>query len=377
MQVWQRLLIFALIPVISLADVSQKWPKYWPTQNWISKESEFQKSRGPAFAELDQFLFNPELNSKLGPHTDAALVIYRGYIVYERYQAPYNQNTRHAAWSMAKSFLNTLTGIGVKKRKLALSDSICKYLKEIPEKSDYCRIKVSNLLTWTSGIWWKEHYENDESPSSSSVIQALYGDGHLDMAKFVISHPLEAEPDSFWRYSTGDSLLLSALLKNVFPEKQSLWTLIFNVIGMKDVVAETDASGTFVGSSYLYAPPREFAKWAYLYLKNGEWAVHQLLSKNWISQSTLVSPVYKKKAIKSDPLDVGGASFWLNKAVPEQNTPQPWPDAPDDTYAAEGHWGQSIFIIPSLDAIVLRFGNDRQTPMNKNELLKRLRKFLK
>ena len=343
-------------------------------KKWESKEFEFQKPRIKALSNLNNFLFDTKSSIK----TDSALIIYKGFIIYEKYANGYDVNRRHAAWSMSKSILNTLTGIAINKKKLQLNHSICLYFKEKAQDPNFCKITVNSLLNWTSGIHWKEDYEKSETPSASSVIQVLYGDGRANMAKFVMNHKLEAPPDTFWRYSSGDSLLLSALLKKVFsPDDNFLWTEIFDVLGMHSPVFEKDGTGVIVASSYLYSTPRDLAKWAYLYLKNGEWEDKQLFQKNWIASSLQVPQAFKNKTVDRDEGDVGGASFWLNKAVPEQNIAQPWPSAPADTFATEGHWGQNIFIIPSWDAIVLRFGNDRKESMDKNEFLKRVGAFLK
>ena len=83
-----------------------------------------------------------------------------------------------------------------------------------------------------------------------------------------------------------------------------------------------------------------------------------------------MNPAFKKKRIAAQPSDVYGRLFWLNRAVPEAGIPKPMPDVPDDAFAAQGHWGQSVTIIPSLDLVIVRFADDRDGAFDFNHFLK-------
>ena len=97
----------------------------------------------------------------------------------------------------------------------------------------------------------------------------------------------------------------------------------------------------------------------------------RLLPEGWVSQSAAVNDAFKLKPLAAEPEDVYGWQFWLNAPVPEQNIPQPFPDVPADMYAARGHWGQSITVIPSLDLVIVRTADDRDGSTDFNEMLKR------
>jgi len=66
---------------------------------------------------------------------------------------------------------------------------------------------------------------------------------------------------------------------------------------------------------------------------------------------------------------VGGGQWWLNRPI--KGAAKPWPDAPPDTFAALGHWGQVLYVIPSADLVIVRYGDDRDGSYRHNEFLKR------
>ena len=108
------------------------------------------------------------------------------------------------------------------------------------------------------------------------------------------------------------------------------------------------------------ATPRDLARFGLLYASDGCWDGARLLPDGWVAASTAVSAPYRLRALDTAPGDgTQGRQWWLNQAVPEQNQPKPWPDVPDDAFAARGHWGQSITVIPSLDLVIVRAADDR------------------
>jgi CubicO group peptidase (beta-lactamase class C family) len=129
---------------------------------------------------------------------------------------------------------------------------------------------------------------------------------------------------------------------------------------MKSAAWERDGRGTLIGSSYVYATPRDFAKFGYLYLNDGCWNGERLLPEGWVADSVKPSEPFKAKPLYLDPGDVQGRQFWLNRIVPPTQPALPWPGVPDDAYAARGHWGQSITVVPSLDLVIVRVADDRE-----------------
>ena len=138
------------------------------------------------------------------------------------------------------------------------------------------------------------------------------------------------------------------------------WTLLFEPLSMSSVVFERDARGTHVGGSFVWATPRDFARFGYLFLNDGCWEGKRYLPEGWVRDSVAVSNPFKLHPLENEPDDVQGRQFWLNRPVPEQKVTTPWPGVPEDAYAARGHWGQSITVVPSLDLVIVRTADDRE-----------------
>jgi CubicO group peptidase (beta-lactamase class C family) len=118
--------------------------------------------------------------------------------------------------------------------------------------------------------------------------------------------------------------------------------------------------GTYVGSSYLWATPRDLARFGQLWLMDGCWQGERLLPEGWVSESTAVSEPMRTRALGRDAGDVQGRQVWLNRPVPEIGQDAlPWPGVPEGAYAALGHWKQSITVVPDAELVVVRTADDR------------------
>ncbi|WP_426416269.1 serine hydrolase domain-containing protein [Aestuariirhabdus sp. LZHN29] len=304
-----------------------------------------------------------------GIRTDGLVVIQRGKLVLERYEAPYDASKPHLTWSVSKSFINALYGVAEERGLVDRSDPLARYYRPLQQEG-YARIRVEDALHWASGLDWAETYE--ASPLTSSVVAMLYTLGRDDMAAWAASHPVRTGPGKRHNYSSGDTNLLSAALRGIVGEqayREFPWQALFEPLGMKSVSWEQDASGTYVGSSYLYATPRDMARLGYLFLRKGRWQGVQLLSEGWVTFSTTLAPAYGNEPVAVDDDSHPGAHWWVNAGVESQQQPLAWPGAPADTYAAWGHWGQYIFVIPSLDLVVVRTGDDRDRSFDRNRFL--------
>jgi CubicO group peptidase (beta-lactamase class C family) len=348
---------------------------YWPTDSWKTSTPEEQGMSSEKLNQLTEYLFpnNFDEKDKTGIRTDSVLIIKNGYIVYEKYGRGYSDSSPHLLWSISKSITNALVGIAIEKKIIQKTDQVSKYFNFIPS-DDHKKIQIHHLLNMSSGLKSEEDYET--GPLRSTVIAMLYTRGKNDMGEFSFKLPIRSEPGTFVYYSSCDTNILTYILKksmepknyNSFP-----WVELFNQIGMKNITFEQDSSGTFVGSSYIYATPRDTAKFAYLFLNNGNWNGKKILSEEWITYSRTPSPAYTTTVNYKSAEEFQYTALWYsNFPIPEKKISQPWPDAPIDTFAALGHWGQSIFIIPSLDLIVVRTADDRDKTFSKNEYLKKI-----
>lgn len=337
---------------------------YWPTQGWKRKKPSETGMKEEALkkAMLYAFARTGDEKDRKGIRTDGVVVIHKGYLVHEQYARNYKASTSHLSWSVSKSFVNALFGIAEQKGLLKRSDKASSYFKGLGQ-GEASKVTIQNLLNMASGLCWNEGYE--ASPLKSTVIKMLYTAGREDMAQFAVKQGMCFPAGTRWYYSSGSSNLLMGILREaVTPAKYEafVWKELFDRIGMKQVTWERDGSGNFVGSSYLHAPPRELAKFGYLYLNDGVWEGKRLFPKDWVAFTT-TSP-------RADPRGVYGAHWWLNVGRPRQKIGRRFPDAPADTFLASGHWGQYIFVIPSRDLVVVRVGDDRDKSFRRNTFLK-------
>jgi CubicO group peptidase (beta-lactamase class C family) len=302
------------------------------------------------------------------------VVVHRGAIVYERYRAPYTADSPHATWSVAKSFLNALVGVAVREGRLELDDSICDHLRpgrELPDAS--CAVTVQHLLDMASGFQWRETYEG-MPPTASSVLAMLYGEGAADMATFVATQPLVREPGAAWQYSSGDSNVLAAVAGAVLQEahgERFPFAVLLDKLGMSSATWERDASGTYVGSSYLWATPRDLARFGFMALHDGCWHDEPIVPPGWMEFSTELSEAIQRDAVPKVGEIAHARLFWVNQTLPGME--HQWcPDAPPRMFAALGHWGQSITMIPEQDVVIVRVADDRDGTYAHNELVKRV-----
>lgn len=346
----------------------------YPGDAWPSDEAALLRTRPDKVAELDKYLFTRTgaPADRTGIRTNGVVVIHKGHIIFEKYAGGFGPGSPHIEWSASKSVQNALIGILVKDGRMQLSDSVCAHVPTVRE--DNCDVTIQHLAEWSSGLKWVESYESG-LPRQSSVLSMLYGIGSDDMARFVAAHEARDTPGETFMYSSGDTNLLSRAVTNTFmsqDDEHFAWHRLFDPLGMETATWERDSAGTPIASSYFYASARDFARYGYLYLHDGCWGTERILPEGWVAQSMEISSAVKKKGIDRDPTDVPGISWWLNKDDPASGITTPWPDAPADTFAARGHWGQYLFVIPSLDLVVVRNGDDRDDTFTENDMLKRV-----
>lgn len=331
----------------------------WPAEQWSTGPT----VTGPALQALENYAFPPrDETTRQGIRTDALLVIHDGQLIYERYAGPTRVDTPHLTWSISKSLMAAVLGVAYGEGLFKLQDPVLKFY---PALAKHPALTMADLLHWASGLDWQEDYEY--APLKSSVVAMLYTRGHQDMAAYTAGHDEYAQPGQAFRYSSGDSNVLSAALKTIvgparYPDYP--WTALFEPLGIRHAVWETDATGTFVASSYAYLTARDLARVGLLMARDGRWGDRQLLPKDWVAFNREPFAHYHANADDAVP----GGHWWLNRMV--EGAAKPWPDAPADTFAALGHWGQAMYVIPSEHLVIVRYGDDRDGSYQHNELLK-------
>jgi CubicO group peptidase (beta-lactamase class C family) len=278
--------------------------------------------------------------------TRALIILHNGRLVAERYAPGITKDTRLLSWSMAKSFTNVLVGILVKKGKLDIHGPA-----PVPEwkAGDDPRhgITLDQLMRMSSGLDWYEEYA--EHPVSD-VNRMLFLEP--DHAAYAAAKKLAVPPDSVWSYSSGTTNIVSRIIRDTIGSRQDYWAFprreLFNKIGLRSAMFGVDAAGNFIGSSYLYATARDFARFGLFCLNDGVWNGEALLPEGWMAYSTTPTP----KA----PKGVYGAFFWTNAGAAKDPAQREYPRLPADMFWADGYQGQQILVCPSLELVVVRLG---------------------
>ena len=266
--------------------------------------------------------------------TRTVLIAYKNRVLAEKYVGGFNKDTPVLGWSMTKSVLATLYGILEYQGKINLGQPA-----PFPDWKNDVRdgITIDHLLRMQSGLEWEEDYS-----TISDVTRMLFMEA--DMAAVQMDKPAVAPPGEIWNYSSGTSNLLSGILRRQFRSEQEYidfpYKALIDKTGMHSMMLETDVAGNFVGSSYGWASTRDWAKFGLLYLNEGNWNGEQLFDARWVSYVTHPTAHSNGRY---------GAHFWLNSGGF-------YPGVPKDLYSANGYQGQYVFIIPSLDMVIVRTG---------------------
>ncbi|MTI30530.1 serine hydrolase domain-containing protein [Xanthovirga aplysinae] len=267
--------------------------------------------------------------------TKALLVVHDNQLVVEKYGKGFNKDTKTLGWSMTKSITSALVGILTKQGKLDIHQPLA---VEAWKKDNRKTITLHHLMQMNSGLTWREDYGD-----ISDVTKMLYK--KADMGNYALQSSFEKEPGENWLYSSGSSNIVSYLIRNVFENDDEYFSFpyreLFMKIGMHSITLEPDASGTFVGSSYAFATPRDWARFGMLYLNDGVWNGERILPEGWVDYSTTPAKGSGGKY---------GVQWWLNRSKHEL------PDCPEDIFFCDGFQGQRIYVVPSKKLVVVRLG---------------------
>lgn len=278
--------------------------------------------------------------------TRAVVVLLDGKIISELYAPGFSKNTLLLGWSMTKSVTNALVGILVGQGKLSIHDPVP--VPEWREPGDpRGNITLDQLLRMSSGLKFLEAYTENPLSDVSTMLFHKQNTG-----AFAADMPLETEPDKKWSYSSGTTNIISRVIRQTIGNQAEYASfprrMLFNRIGMRSAIMEMDASGTYVGSSYMYATARDWARFGLLYLNDGVWEGERILPEGWVA--------YSSTPTSTAPQGQYGAHFWLNRGNPNNPEDRPFPQLPTDMFLAQGVQGQVVVIIPSCKLVIVRLG---------------------
>ncbi|CCF19891.1 putative hydrolase [Pseudorhizobium banfieldiae] len=305
-----------LNPAAALSDA----PTPWPAGEQVELD--------PAIARL---LSDSALT---GPGMRAVVVVRNGKVAGEVYGQGFSPETPLLGWSMTKTVNAAIVGTLIWQGRLSLSDRALLPQWRGDERGE---ITLAQLLAMEDGLASNENYG-----AVTDVTRMLYLEP--DMAAFAADAPLVAEPGTRFNYSSGSAVLISRIWMDragtpsvalAYPREA-----LFDPLGMESAVMEADAAGTFVGSSYMYATARDWARFALFLLQDGVWRGERLLPEGFVEQMSVPNATSEGRYSRMQTWLAGRDAAGL----------------PGDTFFLQGHDGQTIAVMPSRNIAVVRLG---------------------
>jgi CubicO group peptidase (beta-lactamase class C family) len=295
---------------------------YWPTDGWHTSSPAAQHMDAQKLAALLQ-----EVRDE-GLALHSLLIIRNGYIVSENYFAPYTAETPHELYSVTKSVVGTLVGIAIDKQYIAgVSQPAADFFRSYTYAPDARKdaMTLEDLLTMRTGLDWRE-----EDATFGAMYQSR------DWVQFMLDIPMREQPGQQFRYCSGCSHLLSAIVqqRSGMNTRDFAQQSLFGPLGIHAATWEQDRQGMPIGGWGLQLTPRDMAKLGYLYLHEGMWDGRQVVSAKWVSAA-----VQRHTATDSE-LGLGYGYQW-------------WAYPRFGAYAALGRSGQTVFVVPKLQLIVV------------------------
>jgi CubicO group peptidase (beta-lactamase class C family) len=279
--------------------------------------------------------------------TAAFVVVYKGRIVAERYLPGITKDTQLESWSMGKSLAATLFGLLVKDGTYTLEQPapVAAWRAAGDPRS---KIRHMDLLRMSSGLRFIATQDPDYSPDKGYPDHFYIYTGAVDAYDYSINQPLQFPTNTEGRYRNCDPLTLMYLAKQAVTKRGEeflTWPqrALFDRIGIRRQVLETDPYGNFLITGYDYGTARNWARIGLLYLQDGVWGGTRILPEGWAKFVSTPAPAWKEP--------VYGGLFWVNGAG-RFNLPR-------DAYYAAGAGGQNTFVVPSHDLVVVRMGHHR------------------
>ncbi len=272
-----------------------------------------------------------------GKRTQGVVVARHGKLVTEWYRDNADASSYAASWSMGKSVASALVGIALDDGLIeSLDVPISDYLPSW-QGTEYDAITLRSVMTMSSGLDWLESYSIAEF-NDSDVIAMVVAEG--SQLAVVEAQPIAHPPGEVFNYSSGDAMLLSRVLSEATGMTAEAYAQqeLFGPLGITGAEWWRDTVGDTLTYCCLDMRSRDFARFGQLYLDGGAYDGAQIVPAPWVEDSTTPSATYAGY----------GYMWWL---IGEDD-----PRLPADTYAAIGHDGQWIYVIPSLDLVVVRNG---------------------
>jgi CubicO group peptidase (beta-lactamase class C family) len=349
-------------PVVVTSNLPDPQSTPWPTGDVLPAATSFPGIDAAKVRQAIDRAFEPQ-----EAFTAALVVLHQGQLIGERYAAGVGPTTPLESWSMGKSLTATLIGILMRQGVYQLDQPA-----PIPEwqKLDDRRreITIRNILQMSSGIFARAPQDPDYDPELGYPDHLYLYTGRIDAFAYAASRPLQFMPGRVGRYRNTDPVLANYLIRLALEARgESYWSFpqraLFDKLGMRTMVLETDPCGNFLLQGYVYGSARDWARLGQLYLQAGEWNGEAIIPPEFVRFVGTVAPAWEAVG---NP--VYGGFFWVNGR-------REFP-IPTDAFYMAGSGGQNVFIIPSHQLVVVRIGYSRGTEPGLDALRAALRLLL-
>ena len=324
----------------SLPDASKQ---AWPTGDVLPDD--------PPPAELDIAKVKEAVDAAFDPpqgKTAAFVVTWKGRLIAERYAVGITSQTPLESWSMGKSVIATLMGVLIQKGVYELWQRAP--IPEWQEGNDLrSEIRIADLLHMSSGLRIKALEDPDYDPTGTYPDHLYLYTGGVDSFHYAATRPLQWLPGKVGRYRNTDPVLTNYLIRLAVEKRGEEYLsfprrALFDKLGMRTMVLETDPFGNFLNQGYEFASARDWARLGNLYLQNGVWNGERILAEGFVKFVSTLAPAWV-----ADHNPVYGGFFWING---DGSYP-----VPRNAYFMSGAGGQKTMIIPSHDLVVVRLGH--------------------
>lgn len=315
----------------------------WPMGDVLTDE--------PWPTEVDMAKVAQALDEGFGPpeaRTLALLVTYNGRILGERYGERIGIHTPLESWSMTKSLTGTLMGVLIHQGDYELWQSAPVPEWQTPSDPRQA-IRIGDIMRMSSGIRIRAPQDPDYDASIGYPDHLYLYTGSANSFAWAATRPQQWPPNTVGRYRNSDPIVTSYLIRlavegrgenyHAFPQRA-----LFDKLGIRDAVIETDPYGNFLGQGRALMPARDWARLANLYLEDGVWNGERLLPEGWVDYASETAPAW----LADGRLQYGGSHFWVNA---DGRFP-----IPESAFQMSGAGGQSATIIPTHQLVVVRIG---------------------
>lgn len=280
--------------------------------------------------------------------TAAFVVTYKGRIIGERYGPGITMTTPLESWSMGKSLTATLLGALIQKGAYTLDQPA-----PIPEwqtpGDPRAAIRIRDILNMSSGLRIIAPQDPDFDPNGPYPDHLYLYTSTANAFHYAATRPLQWPPNTVGRYRNTDPVLANYLIRLAVEKRGESYLefpmrTLFDKIGVRSMVMETDPYGNFLTQGYELASGRDWARIANLYLQDGVWNGERILPPGFVTFVSTLAPAWA-----ADKRPIYGGFFWLNGDSTFR--------APTSTYYMTGVGGQYALIVPTHDLAIVRLGH--------------------